>query len=89
MDLLALIDQYNRTRPEGAPWLNQARLAKAAHVSPATVTRHVKGTHPISDDHAVRYARVLGVTVEAIRAAACERTQATPQSQIRREAVQS
>lgn len=89
MDLLALIDQYNRTRPEGAPWLNQARLAKAAHVSPATVTRHVKGTHPVSEEHAHAYAGVLGVPVEAIRAAACERTQANPQNQIRREAVQS
>lgn len=70
MNLLKLIDRYNRTRPENTPWLNQAGLARRAGVSAAMVTLHIQGKRPISADHAARYARVLGVTVEDIREAA-------------------
>ena len=67
MNLLKLIDRYNRTRPENAPWLNQARLARLADVSASMVTLHIQGKRPISDDHAARYARVLGVSIDEVR----------------------
>jgi transcriptional regulator with XRE-family HTH domain len=35
--LLKLIDQYNRTRPEGEPPLNKTRLAEAAGISRPTL----------------------------------------------------
>ena len=70
MNLLRLIDQYNRTRPAGEPWMTQASLAKAAGISATMVNLHIHGKRPISADHATRYARVLGVTVEDIREAA-------------------
>jgi plasmid maintenance system antidote protein VapI len=68
MDLLTLIDQYNRTRPGDAEWLwlNQRRLALAAGVSPSLVTRHIQGKRRITRDVAERYARVLRVSIEEV-----------------------
>jgi transcriptional regulator with XRE-family HTH domain len=67
MNLVELMDEYNRTkRQKGEPVMTQRRLAELTGVAEATVSRHVNGRTGVDLTQAAAYAKALGVPIEAL-----------------------